>query len=119
TDSHWSINGGHKMTLMKSLLLGSAAALVTVAAAQAADLPTKKGAPAAEYVRICHINGVAGFVIPGSDTCLKISGGVMAMASTGNLDTGYAPGKTFGSGFTPQYTKYRDDFGEYARADFG
>ncbi len=32
------------MTLMKSLLLGSAAALVTVAAAQAADLPTKKGA---------------------------------------------------------------------------
>ena len=42
------------MTLMKSLLLGSAAALVTVAGAQAADLPTKKGAPAAEYVKICQ-----------------------------------------------------------------
>ena len=62
------------MTLMKSLLLGSAAGIVAVASAQAADLPTKKGAPAAEYVKICSIDGKAGFVIPGSDTCLKISG---------------------------------------------
>ena len=106
------------MTLMKSLLLGSAAALVTVAAAQAADLPTKKGAPAAEYVRICHINGVAGFVIPGSDTCLKISGGVMAMASIGNLNTGYNPTVVPGI-WTIVNTKYRDSFGEYARADLG
>jgi hypothetical protein len=110
---------------MKSLLLGSAAALVTVAAAQAADLPTKKGAPAAEYVRICHINGVAGFVIPGSDTCLKISGGVFAMASIGNLNTGYVPAGDFVHGFpTPTGwatvpTKYRDSFGMYARADLG
>jgi hypothetical protein len=103
---------------MKSLLLGSAAALVTVAAAQAADLPTKKGAPAAEYVRICHINGVAGFVIPGSDTCLKISGGVMAMASIGNLNTGYNPTVVPGI-WTIANTKYRDSFGEYARADLG
>ncbi len=124
------------MTLMKSLLLGSAAALVTVAAAQAADLPTKKGAPAAEYVRICKINGVAGFVIPGSDTCLKISGGVMAMASVGNLSDGWVPVAPAASAYsistgvvtlTPAApghwslaaTKYRDDFGEYARADLG
>jgi len=66
------------MTLIKSLLLGSAAGIVAVASAQAADLPTKKGAPAAEYVRICSINvggtPIVGFTIPGSDTCLKISG---------------------------------------------
>ena len=43
------------MTLMKSLLLGSAATLVVVAGAQAADLPTRKGAPAAEYVKVCKI----------------------------------------------------------------
>ncbi len=129
------------MTLMKSLLLGSAAALV-VAGAQAADLPTKKGAPAAQYVKICNINGIAGFVIPGSDTCLKISGGVMAMASTGNLDDQYVATKetkTFSvvhvthvpswdpvHTFTHTYykfvesdSKYRDEFGEYARADLG
>jgi hypothetical protein len=64
------------MTLMKSFWLGSAAGLVAVAGAQAADLPTKKGPPAAEYVKICSIAGVTGFILPGSDTCLKISGGV-------------------------------------------
>ena len=64
------------MTLIKSILLGSAAGLVAVAGAQAADLPTKKAAPAAAYVAICNVAGVTGFTIPGSDTCLKISGGV-------------------------------------------
>ena len=105
------------MTLMKSLLLGSAAALVTVAAAQAADLPTKKGAPAAEYVRICKINGVAGFVIPGSDTCLKISGGVFAMASVQSLGTSHY--LTGAGAWVTGPSKYRDDFGMYARADLG
>ena len=37
------------MTLIKSTLLGSAAGIVAVAGAQAADLPTRKAAP----VRIC------------------------------------------------------------------
>ena len=61
------------MTLTKSLLLGSAATLVVVAGAQAADLPTKKGAPAAEYVKVCKVGDIAGFVIPGSDTCGVLS----------------------------------------------
>ena len=51
------------MTLMKSILLGSAAGIVAVASAQAADLPTRKAAPA-EYVKICNVGGMAGFVIP-------------------------------------------------------
>jgi opacity protein-like surface antigen len=75
---------------MKSLLLGSAAALVVVAGAQAADLPTKKGAPVAEYVKVCKIDGMAGFVIPGSDTCLKITGYMTAQFEAGNLSQGYA-----------------------------
>ena len=37
------------MTLIKSILLGSAAGLVAVASAQAADLPTRKAAPV-EYL---------------------------------------------------------------------
>ena len=73
------------MTLTKSLLLGSAATLVVVAGAQAADLPTKKGAPAAEYVKVCKVGDIAGFIIPGSDTCLKISGYVNAQVAMGNV----------------------------------
>ncbi|GJD57471.1 porin [Methylobacterium dankookense] len=58
------------MKLLKSSLLGSAAA---VAAAQAADLPVKKAAPI-EYVRVCSAYGAGFFYIPGTDTCLRLSG---------------------------------------------
>jgi len=80
------------MTLMKSLLLGSAAGIVAVASAQAADLPTRKGAPAAEYVKICSItvNGkpVVGWTLPGSDTCFKLSGYITGQIEGGNLKDG-------------------------------
>ena len=78
------------MTLMKSLLLGSAATLVVAASAQAADLPTRKGAPAAEYVKVCKIGNIAGFIIPGSDTCLKISGYITGQIAVGNVANEYA-----------------------------
>ena len=78
------------MTLIKSVLLGSAATLVVVAGAQAADLPTKKGAPAAEYVKVCKIGDIAGFIIPGSDTCLKIGGLVSAQTTFASTATQYA-----------------------------
>ena len=61
------------MKLVKSLLLGSAAGLAAVAGAQAADLPVRKAAPV-EYVRVCSAYGVGFFYIPGTDTCLRISG---------------------------------------------
>ena len=61
------------MKLAKSLLLGSAAGLIAVAGAQAADLPTRKAAPV-EYVRICAVHGPGFFYIPGTDTCIKIGG---------------------------------------------
>ena len=65
------------MKLMKSLFLGTAAGFAAVAGAQAADLPSKKAAPV-EYVRICSQFGAGFFYIPGSDTCLKVSGRVRA-----------------------------------------
>ena len=64
------------MTLVKSLLLGSAAGLVAVAGAQAADLPVK--AKPVEYVKICSIYGAGFFYIPGTDTCIKIGGWIRA-----------------------------------------
>ena len=60
------------MKMVKSLLLGSAAGLVAVAGAQAADLPVK--AKPVQYVKICSIYGAGFFYIPGTDTCIKIGG---------------------------------------------
>ena len=61
------------MTLLKSSLLGSAAAFAAVGAAHAADLPVKKAVPI-EYVRVCGAYGAGFFYIPGTDTCLRVSG---------------------------------------------
>ena len=59
------------MTIKKSLLLGSAAAMVAAGAAQAADLPVRKAAPV-DYVRVCDFTGAGFFYIPGTDTCLQV-----------------------------------------------
>jgi len=102
---------------MKSVLLGSAATLMVVAGAQAADLPTKKGAPAAEYVKVCKIGGVAGFVLPGSDTCLKISGYVNAQLEAGNVDRHYYTPYTGLGGTLPVLSARQDSFGYYTRGE--
>ena len=65
------------MKLVKSLLLGSATALVAVSGASAADLGVKKPA-AVEYVKVCNTYGAGFFFIPGSNTCLKVGGRVRA-----------------------------------------
>jgi Porin subfamily len=54
------------MKMVKSLILGSAAGLIAMSGAQAADLPVK--AKAVEYVRICSLYGAGFFYIPGTDT---------------------------------------------------
>ena len=115
------------MTLIKSLLLGSAAGIVAVASAQAADLPTRKGPVAAEYVRVCSITvagaPVVGFVLPGSDTCLRMSGYITGQIEGGNLKTGYFLRQgysNFGAnvsqqGITPTFG--RDSFGFTTRGN--
>jgi porin-like protein len=59
------------MKMIKSLILGSAAALVTIGA-HAADLPVK--AKAVEYVKTCTLYGAGFYYIPGTDTCIKLGG---------------------------------------------
>jgi hypothetical protein len=80
------------MKMVKSLLLGSAAGLVAVAGAQAADLPVK--AKPVEYVKVCSIYGAGFFYIPGTDTCIKIGGWVRAEAdfNAGGSHTAYYSG---------------------------
>jgi len=50
---------------------------MSVVGAYAADLPVAKAAPV-EYVRVCSTYGAGFFYIPGTDTCLRVSGRVRA-----------------------------------------
>lgn len=73
---------------LKSLALG-AAAIAAATGAQAADL----GAPIVEpvdYVRICDAYGAGFFFIPGTDTCLRISGRIRFDVRAGLYETGNA-----------------------------
>lgn len=81
------------MKMVKSLLLGSAAGLVAVAGAQAADLPVK--AKPVQYVKICSLYGVGFYYIPGTDMCIKVGGWVRAeygWGQNGNFAWGFANG---------------------------
>jgi hypothetical protein len=80
------------MKMIKSLILGSAAGLIAMSGAQAADLPLK--AKAIEYVRICSLYGAGFYYIPGTDTCIKLGGylRVDVLANTNSDDTGNTSG---------------------------
>jgi hypothetical protein len=74
---------------IKGLLLGSAAALVAVSGARAADAVVIAEPEPMEYVRICDTYGVGFYYIPGTETCLKVSGYVrydIGVGVAGNLD---------------------------------
>jgi hypothetical protein len=70
------------MKMVKSLLLVSAAGLVAVSGAQAADLPVK--AKPVEYVKVCSLYGVGFYYVPGTDICLKVGAYFRAEYATGN-----------------------------------
>jgi hypothetical protein len=70
---------------IKSLLLGSAAALAVVSGAQAADAIVAAEPEPAEYVRVCDAFGTGYFYIPGTETCLKVGGYVRFDVKGGDL----------------------------------
>src|ERR1700736_2504852 len=97
------------MKMVKSLILGSAAGLVAMSGAQAADLPVK--AKAVEYVRICSLYGAGFFYIPGTDTCIKL-GGYLRVDTTFN---GSIYDQPAWSGDLGQQNRYRDYFAARSR----
>ncbi len=72
---------------IKSLLLGSAAALVAVSGARAADAVVMAEPEPMEYVRICDVYGTGYFYIPGTETCLKVGGRVRFDIGAGDAYT--------------------------------
>jgi porin-like protein len=76
------------MKMVKSLLLGTAAGLVAVAGAQAADMPVK--AAPVQYVKICSLYGDGFYYIPNTDTCIKM-GGYARVQAEYNMGGGGVP----------------------------
>ncbi|MCV3210399.1 porin [Mesorhizobium sp. YC-2] len=70
---------------IKSLLLGSAAALIAVSGARAADAVVVAEPEPAEYVKICDVYGAGYFYIPGTETCLRIGGYVRYDIGVGDV----------------------------------
>ncbi|MGE0501392.1 MAG: porin [Rhizobiaceae bacterium] len=74
---------------IKSLLIGSAAALVATTGARAADAIVMPEPEPVEYVRVCDMYGVGFFYIPGTETCLRISGLVRYRINASTAFEGY------------------------------
>ncbi|MBO4227190.1 porin [Bradyrhizobium neotropicale] len=97
------------MTVVRTFVLGGAASLITLAGAQAADLPVK--AKAVEYVKVCSLYGAGFWYIPGTDTCMKI-GGYLRVDATFN---GGIHGTPAWNGDIGQGNRYRDYFAARSR----
>ena len=93
------------MGAIRNFILGSAAGLLAVGGAQAADLPVK--AKAIEYVRVCSLYGAGFWYIPGTDTCMKI-GGYLRVDTT--FDGGGAHGQPAWNGDPGQGNRYQNYF---------
>ncbi len=76
---------------IKSLLIGSAAALVAATGAKAADAVVIAEPEPVEYVRVCDAYGAGFFYIPGTETCLRISGYVWFQMWTSSDQISGAP----------------------------
>src|SRR5882757_4320746 len=97
------------MKMVKSLILVSAAGLLAMGGAQAADLPVK--AKAVEYVRICSLYGAGFWYIPGTDTCIKL-GGYLRVDTTFN---GGIYDQPAWSGDLGQRNRYMDNWASRSR----
>jgi hypothetical protein len=61
------------MKMAKTILLGTAAALVGTVGASAADL---RAAPPVQFVQVCDAAGAGFWVLPGTDVCVSVNGTV-------------------------------------------
>ena len=75
---------------IKSLLLGSTAALAVVSGAQAADAIVAAQPEPVDYVKVCDAFGTGYFYIPGTETCLKIGGMIREDLGFGDLNAQYS-----------------------------
>ncbi len=92
---------------IKSLLIGSAAALAAVSGAKAADAIVAAEPEPLEYVRVCDAFGTGFFYIPGTETCLKFGGYVRFQTDINR-----------GTGFGVNTNNRTSDWNSFTRAQF-
>ncbi|MBP2564353.1 porin [Agrobacterium tumefaciens] len=80
---------------IKSLLIGSAAALAAVSGAHAADAIVAAEPEPLEYVRVCDAFGTGFFYIPGTETCLKFDGYIRFQTDFGRDRSGTSDWNSF------------------------
>jgi len=97
---------------IKSLLLGSAAALAAVSGAQAADAIIAAEPEPMEYVRVCDAFGTGYFYIPGTETCLKVGGYVRFQVNAGENVGGSSDWDAFTRGRLEVTSKSDTELGE-------
>jgi len=109
---------------IKSLLLGSAAAMIAVSGARAADAIVIAEPEPVEYVRVCDVYGTGYFYIPGTETCLKIGGYFryevrnIAYDTAEDENEGYTTRARFAPTFTVKSETELGTLTGYARAYF-
>jgi hypothetical protein len=103
---------------IKSLLLGSAAALVAVSGARAADAVMAEP-EAVEYVRVCDAYGAGYFYIPGTETCLKIAGRVRYQIDFSDADNGWRKNANAMLNFTAKSDTELGTLTSYIELGFG
>lgn len=86
---------------ISNVLLASAAVLLAVSSAQAADAIVAAEPEPVDYVRVCDAFGTGYFYIPGTETCLKIGGYLRFQVS-----------------FGPDEVNGRQDFGDRGTSDW-
>ena len=73
------------MKLAMALLFGSAVAVAAATGASCAELPSRNAPPLAAKGQTCSVDGAPGVLLPGGQTCMRISGAVSAGVSAGSL----------------------------------
>jgi len=106
---------------IKSLLLGSAAALAVVSGAQAADAIVAAEPEPVEYVRVCDAYGTGYFYIPGTETCLKIEGYIRFQVDVGRdqADHGLVKGFPEGTSDWDAFTRGQVQFTAKSDTEYG
>lgn len=104
---------------MKALFLGTAAAFAVVSGAQAADAIVAAAPEPMDYVKVCDAFGTGYFYIPGTETCLKISGLVRMNIASSTGASGFTVSSrgqiTFDTANDSEYGKVWSSF--YIRAN--
>lgn len=90
----------------KSRLLGTVAAVIVTGEAAAADAVVVADSEPIQYVAVCDVFGKGFFYIPGTETCLRISGYVRHKVGATN-DDGFRSKDGQLVGDTPNYQGYQ------------